>query len=256
VSWNSRNNQTYSPPNKATIEKLSESSGKLTFNGTTITQEKWTNKKANFLGDSITQGTGTTKTYHAYLQESSGLSVVRNYGISGSTISNSSNPMHSRSLTMDTDADLICVFGGTNDFFFNVPLGSLYTLDGSGNRIVTINTAQFYGALHQLCKNLISTYPGKQIVLFTPLHREVFGTQPTELQKNTAGLFIEDYVNAIVDIGKWYSIPVLDLYRVSGLQPNEPSNKSLYFSPTDGLHPNAAGHQVIANKLQLFINAI
>lgn len=242
--------------NKATLDKLSESTGNLTFNGVNIKKEKWANKKANFLGDSITQGTGTTKTYHAYLQESIGFSVVRNYGISGSTISNTSNPMHSRALTMDTDADLICVFGGTNDFFNSVAMGSLYTIDGSGNRTVTINTAQFYGALHQLCKNLISTFPGKQIVLFTPLHREVFNTQPTELQKNANSLFIEDYVNAIVDIGKWYSIPVLDLYRVSGLQPNEPSNKSLYFSPTDGLHPNATGHQVIANKIVSFLNTL
>ena len=43
------------------------------------------NKKINFLGDSITQGVGTSgkeKIFLNLLKESAGLSTVRNYGIS------------------------------------------------------------------------------------------------------------------------------------------------------------------------------
>lgn len=228
--------------------------------GKNITQllaSKWHGKKANFMGDSITYGTGTTKVYHQYLQEELGLVAARNYGISGSTIASGNNGMYDRVKTMDTDVDIIFVFGGTNDFYFGQNIGDLYYLDASNNRqINTTAVGYFYNALHVLCKNLYATFPGKQYVLMTPLHREVFGTQPTEFQPNADGEYLDQFVDAIVNIGKWYSIPVLDLYRVSGLNPNEPNNKALYFSPSDGLHPNAEGHRVIANKIKAFLETI
>lgn len=213
----------------------------------------WEGRKANFLGDSITFGVNTTKTYHEMVQEMLNFSVCRNYGISGSTISTINTPMYSRALEMDEDSDIVFVFGGTNDFKNNVPMGSLFTIGPDGQRLVATNPITFYGALHQLCKNLISRYSGKQIVLLTPLHREIFNEQPTEFQPNTLGLFLEEYVKAIIEIGKWYSIPVLDLYSISGLQPNEPENKRLYFTPTDGLHPNLEGHKILAKKIVGFL---
>ena len=210
--------------------------------------------KINFLGDSITQGVGTTKTYHQFLQEKFGVES-RNYGISGSTISNLSTPMFSRALTMNADADYVFVFGGTNDFNGGVPLGHLYTLSGS-TKIATNDTSTFYGALHTLCVNLINRFPDKKIVLMTPLHREHFGGQPTEFQTNAKGLYLTDYVNAIKEVGEWYSIPVLDLYATSGMNPNIPIHKEKFFSPTDGLHPKAEGHEVIANRIKAFLNTI
>ena len=210
--------------------------------------------KFNFLGDSITQGTGTTKTYHAYLAEKLGI-IVRNYGKSGSCISERSLPMYERALTMDTDADYVFVFGGTNDFFNSVQLGELYTLSGSIKN-ATNDTSNFYGALHTLCVNLINRFPDKKIVLITPLHREHFGDQPTEFQANAQGLYLSDYVHAIKEVGEWYSIPVLDLYATSGMNPNIPIHKEKFFSPTDGLHPKAEGHEVIANKIKAFLNTI
>jgi lysophospholipase L1-like esterase len=210
--------------------------------------------KINFLGDSITQGVGTTKTYHQFLQEKFGV-VSRNYGISGSTISDRSTPMFSRALTMDEDADYVFVFGGTNDFFSGVQLGKLYTLSGS-TKIATNDTSTFYGALHTLCVNLINRFPDKKIVLMTPIHREHFGGQPTEFETNAIGLYLIDYVNAIKEVGEWYSIPVLDLYATSGLNPNIPIHKEKFFSPTDGLHPKAEGHEVIANRIKAFLNTI
>ena len=210
--------------------------------------------KINFLGDSITQGVGTTKTYLQFLQEKFGVES-RNYGISGSSISDLSTPMFSRALTMDEDADYVFVFGGTNDFNGGVSLGKLYTLSDS-TKIATDDTSTFYGALHTLCVNLINRYPDKKIVLMTPIHREHFGGQPTEFETNAQGLYLTDYVNAIKEVGEWYSIPVLDLYATSGLNPNIPIHKEKFFSPTDGLHPKAEGHEVIANRIKAFLNTI
>lgn len=215
---------------------------------------RFTGLKFNFLGDSITQGVGTTKTYHVCLAEKLGI-INRNYGISGSSVSDRSTPMFSRALTMDADADYVFVFGGTNDFNGGVPLGNLYTLSGS-TKNATNDTSTFYGALHTLCVNLINRFPDKKIVLMTPLHREHFGGQPTEFQTNAQGLYLTDYVNAIKEVGEWYSIPVLDLYATSGMNPNIPIHKEKFFSPTDGLHPKAEGHEVIANRIKAFLNTI
>ena len=154
-------------------------------------------------------------------------------------------------------ADLICVFGGTNDFAnYNRVLGELYTLDDSNKMIANTDCNTFYGALHTLCNNLINKYANKRIILFTPIHRELFAGQKTDLQPNNVGLYLKDYVDAIKKIGEWYSIPVCDLYSISGLQPNNPKHKELYFSPSDGLHPKAEGHEVLANVIYEFLKNI
>ena len=65
---------------------------------------------------------------------------------------------------------------------------------------------------------------------------------------------IGGYVDAIVEIAAFYSIPVLDLYRVSGIQSRVPEWKERYMP--DGLHPNDAGHVRIADKLMGFLSVL
>ena len=59
---------------------------------------------------------------------------------------------------------------------------------------------------------------------------------------------LEDYVDIIMEVAGYYGIPVLDMHRVSGLQPEDPDMRQRYMP--DGLHPNDAGHAVIAQKLK------
>ena len=47
------------------------------------------------------------------------------------------------------------------------------------------------------------------------------------------------------------SLPVLDLYANSGLQPMVDEIRITYIP--DGLHPNDKGHQLIASKLETFL---
>lgn len=97
--------------------------------------------KANFLGDSITEGYGAeNQEYHIYwqrLRDNCGLAQARGYGISGTRIAVQhwkENPKHdqdfiSRVDLMDEDADLIVVFGGTNDYDHgDAPLGNISRL--------------------------------------------------------------------------------------------------------------------------------
>ena len=94
--------------------------------------------KANFLGDSITEGHGVENledTYWNVLKRECGLAEARGYGIGGTRIARqtlpSENPRHdldflSRVEEMDADADLVVFFGGTNDFGHGeAPIGQM-----------------------------------------------------------------------------------------------------------------------------------
>ena len=206
---------------------------------------EWGGAVASFIGDSITAGTNTTKIYTQYLQEIVGFSACNNYGISGSSISNRNNPMCERYQAVDSSSDIIFVFGGTNDFHFNVPLGDMFTVDGI-NRSYNIDTSTFRGALNTLCLGLINKFPGKQIVLLTPVHRNVFQQQLTDLQKNSADAYLEDYVDCIKEAARMFSVNVIDLFGYSGLFPYDTNNAGIYYHSDDKLHPGADGHEQIA----------
>lgn len=206
-------------------------------------------KKIAFLGDSITQGVGVSNLENIYWKHVARRTGARvfGYGISGTRIAPQYYPENNESFgrffgsrvsDMIPDADVVVVFGGTNDFGH----GDALFGDVSSREETT-----FCGALHKLMRDLIERYPEAQLVFMTPLHR----SGENELGYNEFGVRrehrLEDYVNAIQTIAAYYGIPVLDLFRTSGLQPEVPILKDRYMP--DGLHPNDAGHEKIADKL-------
>ncbi len=216
-------------------------------------------KKINFLGDSITEGHGTsdwaTKPYHQLLKANAGLAEARNYGIGGTKIARlpviTDNPFDQdfnlRALKMDTDADAIVVFGGTNDFGHGtIPMGEMSDRDPH----------TFYGGLHTLCQFLIKTYIDKPIVFMTPLHRlnEMLDYNNRVADNNPCARPLVDFVRAIKEVCEFYSIPVLDLYGAGGMYAQLWCWCECYMP--DGLHPNDAGHILIANKLQKFLESL
>lgn len=214
------------------------------------TSNQWKNAKMNFMGDSITEGYPTdkvTKPYWQVLRDKLNGSA-NGYGIGGSTIANGSQPMYSRVLNMDTNADVIFIFGGTNDFaLYNRTLGDQFTISNNTKTLNT-DTSTFYGGLNQLCLNLLSTFPNANYIFLTPLHRNNYDSQPTELQANGNGLYFSQYVECIRNVAEWFSIPIIDLYKESGLYPLDGTQRSKYFaSSSDGLHPNQEGHNLIAD---------
>lgn len=211
-------------------------------------------KKINFLGDSITEGCGTSckeAVFHSIIKERYGLAEARNYGIGGTRIARQGEitSLHRdrdfilRVGQMDKDADAVVVFGGTNDFGSGqAPLGTIDNMD--------MHT--FYGGVHTLIRALIEKYCGKQIVFMTPLHRHneksLIGTwKPDGVEQRP----LKDYVKAIKEVCEYYSVPVLDLYSMSEICGNTPEQFREY--TTDGLHPNDKGHAIIAEKLGKFL---
>lgn len=220
----------------------------------------WEGKVINFLGDSITEGVGASRKENNYVNQTKNLlnlSVANNYGISATRIAPRKMPNHgalveenwfgARVEKMDPDADGIVVFGGTNDFGHgDAPLGTFAdTTDDT-----------FYGAMKNLCVKLIERYPGKPIVILTPLHRcsedNIFGDDKGH--KMPLGQPLSAFVQAIREVAEYYSLPVLDLWSVSGMQPNVPIIKEKFMP--DGLHPNDAGHRLIAERLASFLNTL
>lgn len=216
--------------------------------------------KINFLGDSITTTGGVSsddKVYHAILKAEAGLKEAVNYGIGGTRIAlykgklggskddcSDVNSFCERFDKMDDDADVVIVFGGTNDWGRgDAPLGSF------SDR--TPDT--FYGACHYLFRGLIKKYIGKTIVIMTPLHR-VMETANLDYTNTGECKTLKRYVEIIREVAEYYALPVLDLYATSGLQPDIPEIRERYMP--DGLHPNDAGHEVIACKLKRFLESI
>ncbi len=213
--------------------------------------------KINFLGDSITEGVGASckeNIYHAVLKREAGLSEARNYGISGTRFAIQSeinkddfvdtNSFSRRFDKMDDDADAVVVFGGTNDFGHgDAPIGCFEDR----------NPSTFYGACHYLFSGLIRKYLGKPIVIMTPLHRcnEFILTGDNKVV-NYGDL--KKYVNIIREVAEYYSLPVLDLFAESGIQPAISEIKEKYMP--DGLHPSDAGNAVIAHKLKAFLEML
>jgi lysophospholipase L1-like esterase len=212
--------------------------------------------KINFLGDSITEGHGTSNkefTYWNVLGRETG-AIVRGYGIGGTRFVKQTNPSANhrhdldfimRAKEMDKDADMIVVFGGTNDFGHgDAPLGEFSDRE---------NTT-FYGACHTLITDLINMYPEATIVIMTPLHRCNEDNPRGDGFKANEVAPLSTYVKIIKEVAEYYSLPVLDMWAVSGIQPRVPVIKQKYCP--DGLHPNDAGHALMAKRLEGFLRSL
>ena len=207
--------------------------------------------KMAVLGDSITQGVGVedlSNMYYNRIQRECGVRELYVDGISGTRIARQQIPSETPSFDLnfvprvdkiDTDCDLVVVFGGTNDFGHgDAPIG---TPDDR-----TEDT--FWGACHLLCEKLIQRFPKSRIVYMSPLHRL------SEEQPNRHGKILNDYVDIIKIVTRKYSIPFLDMMQEGGMTPRVPIYRDLYMP--DGLHPNDAGQGRIAARLKGFLQSL
>ncbi|MBQ7822361.1 MAG: SGNH/GDSL hydrolase family protein [Clostridia bacterium] len=198
--------------------------------------------RMNVIGDSITHGTYTApgdigpasvtdKPWCILLGEQLGFSNVNNYGISGISISSTTdvNPLHAISseyATMSDEANLILVAGGTNDYGTCVKLGT--TEDAED--------VSFYGGLHVLCKGLRKKYPHAVIVFITPINR-------TDEAENENGNTLDQYRRAIYDVASGvYGFSVID-----GSTLGFTDDMDTYLS--DGVHPTPDGHRLFADAV-------
>ncbi len=213
-------------------------------------------KKINFLGDSITEGARVTdcamNRYDNVLKRLCGLDTVRNYGKSGTRLACQTGKRPSgwdgkefftRAEIMDRDADIVVVFGGTNDYGHgDAPFGA--SLD--------TEPTSFCGAVNHLMTMLKRDFPHSEIVFMTPMRR--LGDEeisPSRKEDGNDARVLIEYVDYIIEAAKERGIHALDLYRTLPINPNEKEERDLYVP--DGLHPNDLGQHILAERLREFL---
>ena len=233
----------------------------------------WSGKRIAYIGDSVSDPEvkkgDNMKHYWDFLQEWLNTEPLV-YATNGHTLQNGLSSIDKLYEEHGQEVDVIVVFLGTNDYNASLPLGSLYIEQESetersfGNqsykqyavrRTFSFSDKTIFGRINLVMQKLKTLYPTKQIVFLTPLHRGFaefgsFNIQLDESYQNTRGLYIDDVVNAIIEAGRAWSVPVIDLFAISGLSPTLPEYKSFFFDAEhDCLHPNESGHERIARTL-------
>lgn len=189
----------------------------------------WANKNWYAIGDSITYA----NKYQQLVKNRLGMNWVKTDAVPGRPVLRMADNITADSLR---NIDLITVFGGTNDYGSNKPLGTIHDSQ---------NKDTFYGNLEYLVEKISENKEKSATVVFmTPLIRGQFKNQPIYPNPNFAGYTLEDYVKAEKQVCKKYSIPVIDLFHKSGI-----SRKNLELFTLDNLHPNDAGHEMIAKVI-------
>ena len=215
-------------------------------------ESRWAGKKVNFLGDSITSGTAKRNfvTYVTTVNQSLKLGTARNYGISGGTIASRDHlypgeglddrlpPVVSRWQMMNTDADIVFMLIGTNDYAAQIPIG---------DRDSTL-ISDFNGAFNIVLSGLKAKFPNAVIVVSTLLNRV---PKPTR----THPLTIDKYNNAILDRCKEHAITCFHLHEVTDLNLETDYMQGLFQLTADGLHPGKEGSAILGRRIAEFINS-
>lgn len=238
----------------------------------------WKGLKVAFLGDSITDANymTSTKKYWQWLSEWLGITPYV-YAKAGRQWNDLERQDGLLSAEHGTDFDAMMIFMGTNDFMNDVPMGEWYVetaekMDfamGSPKvpvilkkREMSFDDRTYRGRINKALKMFKEKYPEKQIVLLTPIHRAWFNTseknsQPGENYANRLGLYLEDYVRSVKEASEIWSVPVIDIYSLSGLYPLSDAYSNLFTNAVkDRLHPNSNGHFRMALTLLYQLSAI
>ena len=200
------------------------------------------NKRVVFLGDSITEGWGTTdvsKVYHQILKRKYDLALACECGVGGTRIARRKSNTYDatkfdlffrlRAQVMPKDVDIVVIFGGTNDF------GHGDALFGDTN---SEDDYTFNGAINNLINQIKQDCPNSDIVFLTPLHRF-----DEDRCVNGTGYILKDYCEAIIGATKRHNIYLIDLFNELYINPHDPN------LVPDGLHLNDTGHEILAEFL-------
>jgi len=233
----------------------------------------WHGARVAYLGDSITDP-NTLKgdpIYWNFLQEWLEITPLV-YGRSGRQWHQLLEQADRLQKEHGDDFDAIMIFMGTNDYNAGVPLGEWYqeetvTVNANGKmvervrRIPVFDQSTYRGRINMALDSLKRTYPSKQIVLLTPIHRAYAkfserNVQPDESYQNSCGEYIDAYVESVRQASAIWSVPVIDLHALSGLYPMHKEQEEYFPGGNDWLHPDSDGHRRLALTIYYQLLAI
>lgn len=197
-------------------------------------------KTAVIYGDSISTTEYGEGGYQELIKKALGMETVYNHAVSASGLS-ASTPNNLFSLlknpqNLHSDADLIIIWHGTNDWYWGTPIGEMDSEDPT----------TFIGSAKYAIETIRKAAPEADIIWLTPMYRfqEPFGSailSEAWENKNAAGCTQADYEKAIIDLSKKYCFPVIDMRRLTNFN----SHNASRFLP-DNIHPSKAGYIRIA----------
>ena len=238
----------------------------------------WQGKRVAYFGDSITdpRNSGSKKKYWGFLNDWLQITPYV-YGVSGRQWNDIPRQTDKLLQEHGQDVDAILIFCGTNDYNNGIPIGQWWdervteVMYGHGQpkqmvtrrqRTPSMDPTTLKGRINIAMDSLKRTFPTKQIVLLTPIHRSDFHAneknwQCDESYTNQCGEYIDAYIEAVKEAGNVWSVPVLDWNASSGLFPLIKEHAQ-YFKDgeTDLLHPNDEGHQRMARTLMYQLLAL
>ena len=213
----------------------------------TSTKSRLDGKKLHLFGDGICYGLGSsnipTLSYPALLTSRYGLNII-NHALGDATIGEYGDEyLSERSVIKQienaniTDGDFAIIFAGSEDYKSGV------AKLGTNN-----NNSDYYfkGSLNICIEKLLQKNSSIKILVVSPLFRARLDADDFRNSDETAinELYLRDYSNAMKEICEYNHIPFLDLHSTCMINKY---NYNAYLS--DGLYPNDAGHDMLANKI-------
>lgn len=207
-------------------------------------------KTAVIYGDSISTTEYGGGGYQALIQKELHIETIYNHAISASGLS-ASTPDNLVSLlkkpeNLHSDAELIIIWHGTNDWYWGAPIGESDTND------LTTFTGGAKFAIETIRKNS----PMANIIWLTPMYRfqEPFNccVQAEAWEnKNAADHTQADYEKTIIDLSKKYCFPVIDMRRLTNFN----AYNAEKFLP-DNIHPSRDGYLRIAKIISSYVKML
>lgn len=141
---------------------------------------------------------------------------------------------------LHSDADIIIVWHGTNDWYWGTPV------QGDGNDC-------YDGGLRYVIEKLRNNSPDADIICMTPIFRLQAPDECDECceaydNPNKIGFTLKDYIDTLLEMSGKLCFPVVDLRTLTNF-----NAYNAYKYLPDNIHPSEEGHKRIANILANFI---
>lgn len=218
------------------------------FNFASVKNLCYLGKKWACVGDSYTErGERCTKAYYDYVREDTGIDIV-NMGDGGTgwkAGDNLNRAFYQRITNTPDDVDVVTLFGSFNDITGSSTLGN----------VTDTSTSTICGCVNAALDWLMINRPLVPVGVISP-------TPWMELTPFTSSAVA--YFDALKGICERRSIPFLDLFHHSGLQPWIPSVRDALYTGEymrddghrNGTHPDHNGHRLFAPRIREFVKSL
>ena len=207
--------------------------------------------KINFIGDSITEGTGGNQdadgrqiSYVNYVQAALQFEEVCNHGRVGATITGYNNNYdlaigaHEDELFV-RDSEITVLYVGLNDFLAEAEVKNYGVLDNG-------TTGGYCGQLQKIANSLRTKYPNT-LFFFVTAYQTPWKSGTTNYTNFNGIPTLDDYMNPIRIMAQQNGYPVIDLYSTGFMDTHDANTAANFLA--DEIHPNDAGYRILGEHI-------